>query len=188
MGENCDPSPESWNESCEEKDQTPRANFGKAASIVSTFTFGNRCIGQKFLVKANGTQKVIESFPSHYFKIPIFTTLLLSFCNISFPGKVRWSESHRQHNRTLSPQIHCRLWEGRGSCLLLGLPQVFSDLGRSQTYRHQQSQRAYCPHWAEVCQGLRDENLVFGSVRVCETPSGGCICHTRASNFGFFTT
>ena len=78
--------------------------------------------------------------------------------------------------------------EGRGSFLLLGLPQVFSDLGRSQTYRHQQSQRAYCPHWAEVCQGLRDENLVFGSVRVCETPSGGCICHTRASNFGFFTT
>ena len=134
-------------------------------------------VGWGWLEKANGTQKVIESFPSHHFKIPIFTTLLLSFCNISFPGKVRWSKSHRQHSRTLSPEIHCHLWEGRGSGLLLGLPQVFSDLGRSQTYRHQQSQRAYCPLWAEVCQGLRDENPMFGSVHVCETPLGVCMSH-----------
>lgn len=69
--------------------------------------------------------------------------------------------------------------EGRDSFLLLGLPQVFSDLGRvTDLQTLTKSQKTYCPHWAEVCQGLRDENLVFGSVHVCETPSG-CVCHTQ---------
>lgn len=70
LGENCDLCSESWNESCEEKDQMPRAKFGKAASVVSTFTFGHCCIGQKSLEKANGTQKVIESFPSNQLQDP----------------------------------------------------------------------------------------------------------------------
>ena len=61
------------------------------------------------------------------FKIPIFTTLL-SFCNISFPGKVRWSEFHRQHNRTLSPEIHRYLWEGRGGALVFSLVSLRSSV------------------------------------------------------------
>lgn len=143
------------------------------------------------LVKANGTEshRIISQSSC---SIPIFTTLL-SFCNISFPGKVRWSKSHRQHNKTLSPRYTVCVWGGRwGGERLFSSPLV--SLRSSVTWAgHRPTdtnslQRAYCPHWAEVCQGLRDENLgVFGSVHVCETPSG-CVCHTRASNFGFFTT
>ena len=137
---------------------------------------------KEFLVKANGTQKVIESFPNlHHLKFQ-YLLLFSLFVTFHFQGKSDGPNLIGSTIRLFPQDILCvgggeEGGEGRGSFLLLGLPQVFSDLGRSQTYRHQQSQRAYCPHWAEVCQGLRDENPVFESMPVCETPSEVCMSH-----------
>lgn len=77
---------------------------------------------KEFLVKANGTQKVIESFPNlHHSKFQ-YLLLFLSFCNISFPGKVRWSKSHRQHTRLFPPRYTVCVCGGR-----VGRERLFSS-------------------------------------------------------------
>ena len=83
---------------------------------------------KEFLVKANGTQEVIELFPClHHLKSQYL--VLFSFCNISFPGKVRRSESHRQHNRILPPEIYCVCGVGgRGGALVFSLVSLRSSV------------------------------------------------------------
>ena len=144
---------------------------------------------KEFLVKANGTQEVIESFPCLHHLKSQYLLLFSLFVTFHFQGK---SDGPNLTGSTIGffPRDILCVWgggEGRGSCLLPGLPQVFSDLGRSQTYRHQQSQRAYCPHWAEVCQGRGMRIWCLGQCMFVKHLQG-CVCHTRASNFGFFTT
>lgn len=87
--------------------------------------------------------------------------------SLPFLAKTRWYESQRPQNKTPPSEIHCPLWER----ISLTSLKFFSDQDCPQTHMDQPRD------WVEGCQGLTDENLVFGSINVCEIPSGVCMSH-----------
>ena len=103
--------------------------------------------------------------------------------------KIRWSESHRQHNRTPSPKMYCHLRERKRSCPLLGLPQGPASVTRAG---HRPTDTGNLRELTALT-GLstaRAWGVRIWCLNLCVFVKHlrGCLCYTRAPNFDFFIT
>lgn len=142
------------------------------------------------LVKANGTQKVIESFS------PIFITQNSNiyysslFVTFHFQGKSDGPNLIGSTIRLFPRDILCvcGAWEG-GERLFFSLVSLRSSV----TWAGHRPTDTNSLRELTALTGLRsarvwrDENLCLDQCMFVKHLQG-CVCHTRASNFGFFTT